>query len=98
MSRELPVRMKNGLRFLSTLSSIFLLVMFVRPDLNIIFLFLHLFSYIFFLFLLPLSTFEPLNALYSKFDRLKISGNTFVRQKLGDARLGDPPQSGHLKF
>ena len=39
--------------------------------------------FFFFLFLLPLSTFKPLNALHSKSERLKISGRTFVRRKSG---------------
>ena len=34
-------------------------------------------SFFFFIFL-ALSTFKPLNALYSKFERLKISERTFV--------------------
>ena len=37
----------------------------------------------FFLFLLPLTTFKPLNALYSKFERLKISGRTSAGMKSG---------------
>ena len=47
--------------------------------------FLFLFSLLFFsfLFLLLLSTFEPLNALYSKFERLKILGRTRARLNLG---------------
>ena len=39
------------------------------------------FFFVFFLFLFRLSTFKPLNALYSKFERLKIPGRTFVRLK-----------------
>ena len=39
------------------------------------------FFLLFFLFLVMLSTFKPLHALYSKFERLKISGRTFVRPK-----------------
>ena len=56
--------------------------------------------HIFFLtfFLLPLSTLKPLNALYSKFKRLKISGRTSVRLKSGVPSWGDLPQSGPTKF
>ena len=43
-------------------------------------------------------TFELLSALYSNFERLKISGRTFVRQKSGVRDWGDPPQSGPPKF
>ena len=39
------------------------------------------FSFYYFLFLPILSTFKPLNAPYSKFERLKISGRTFVPLK-----------------
>ena len=44
------------------------------------FLVLNLFSYFFFFFrfLLPPSTFKPLNALYSKFEGVKISGKAGV--------------------
>ena len=35
------------------------------------------FFFTFFLFLLMLSTFKPLNALYSKFKRLKVQGGLF---------------------
>ena len=54
--------------------------------------------FFFFLFLLRLSPFKPLNALYSKFERLKISGRTSVRLKLGVPGWGDPPQSSPPKF
>ena len=47
-------------------------------------------SFFFFFFLLALSTFKPLNALYSNFERSKISERTFVRQKLGMQGWGDP--------
>ena len=36
-----------------------------------------------FYFFMPLSSFKPLNALHSKFKRLKISGRTYERQKSG---------------
>ena len=53
------------------------------PNLNTIFFcFAFFFSFFIYLFFLALSTFKPLNALYSKFERLKISGRTFVQQKL----------------
>ena len=48
------------------------------------------FCLLIFLFLLRLSTFKPLNSLYSKFERLKISGRTFVREKLGTPGVGIP--------
>ena len=44
----------------------------------------------FFLLFFFLSTFEPLNALYSKFERLKVSERTFVRQKSGVPDWGFP--------
>ena len=49
-----------------------------------------------FLFLLPLSTFKPLHALHSNFERLKISRRTFLRQK--SKTLGDYPESGLPNF
>ena len=61
---------------------------------NIIFLVLHFFL----TFLLTPSAFKLLNALYSKFERLKIPGRTFVRMKSGVSGLGDLPQSGPPKF
>ena len=62
--------------------------------------FFLLFSYFFFFFLilLRLSTFKLLNALYSKFKRLKISGRTSTRLKLGVPGWGVPPQTGPPKF
>ena len=53
------------------------------PQLEYYFSLFFLFSYFFFIILLRLSTFKPLNALYSKFERLKISGRTSARLKLG---------------
>ena len=78
--------MKNGLWFLSTLSTAFLLAMFVCPNLK------NYFSCFasFFLLFLPLPSFKLLNALYLKFERLKISGRTFVRQKSGVPDWGIP--------
>ena len=52
----------------------------------------------FFLILLRLSTFEPLNALYSKFEELKISEMSSARLKLGVPSWGDPPQTSPPKF
>ena len=52
----------------------------------------------FFLFILPLSTCKLLNALYSKFEPLKISTRTSVQIKLGVPGCGDPCQSGPPKF
>ena len=58
-----------------------------------------LFSFFFFFFLLlRLSTFKPLNALHSKFERLKISGRTSAWLKLGVPGWGNPPQMGPPKF
>ena len=37
-----------------------------------------------------LSAFKPLNAMYSEFERLKISGRTFVRLKYGVPDRGIP--------
>ena len=54
--------------------------------------------FFFFLFLLRLSTFKPLNALYSKFERLKITERTSVGIKLGVPNWMDPFQSGRPKF
>ena len=89
ISRYLLILMKNGSWFLSALSTAFLLVMFVYSNLNTIF---FLFSYFFFFFilLLQLSTFKPLNALYSKFEWLKISGRTSTGLKLGMPGWGIP--------
>ena len=54
--------------------------------------------YFFFLFLLMLFTFKLLYALYSKFERLKISGRTSVRVKSGLLGCGDSHQSGLPKL
>ena len=54
--------------------------------------------FFFFLFLLRLSTFKPLNALHSKFERLKILGRTSAGMKLGVPGWGNPPQSGPPRF
>ena len=60
----------------------------------------YYFSYFFFFFLilLRLSTFKPLNVLYSKFQQLKISGRTTAGMKLGVPGLEDPPQTSPPKF
>ena len=84
--------------FLSTLSIIFLLVMFVYSNLKTVFFVWYLFSYFFyFLFLQLLFTFKPLNALYSKFERLKISGSTRMQLKLG-CQVGKIPLIRVLKI
>ena len=69
------------------------------PQLEYHFSCLHLFSYFFFFFiiLLRISTFKPLNALYSNFQRLKISGRTRARLKLGMPGWGGPPQTSPPK-
>ena len=74
-----------------TLSTAFLLTVFVYPNLKTILFFL-------FLILLWQSTFKPLNALYSKFEQLKISGRTSARLKSGVPSWGDSSQSGPAKF
>ena len=68
------------------------------PTWNPIFLFWHLFSHFFFLFLPVLSTFRPLNALYSNFEWLKISGRTSVRLKSRVPGWGNSTQPGNQKF
>ena len=76
--------MKNGLWFLSTLSSTFLLGMFVYPNLNrYYFPCFHLHS-----FSSHIIYFQ--NALYSNLERLKISKRTFVQLKLGVPVWGIP--------
>ena len=53
-------------------------------------LFFFFLTFFFFIFLLRLFTLKPLNALYSKFDRLKLSTRTSVGLKSGVPRWGDP--------
>ena len=91
---------ENGLGFLSKLSTAFLLVMFIYPNLNTIFLVFSFFLLFFFFFIivLRLSTFKPLYALHSKFERLKISGRASARLKLEVLGWGNPPQTGPPKF
>ena len=55
-------------------------------------------SYFFFFFSSPAIYFNPLNALYSKFERLKITGRTSAEMKSGVPGWGDPPQLGPPKF
>ena len=67
----------------------------------ILFFFFFTFFLLFFLFfiiLLRLFTFKPLNALYSKFEWLKISGRTSLQLKLGMPGWGNPPQTCPSKF
>ena len=85
---------KRFVTFERTINLFFWLCSFT-PTWMLFFLFC-IFLLTFFFLLLPLSTFKPQNALYSKFERLKISVRTFVRQKLG-ARRGSP-QSRAPKF
>ena len=83
--------------FLGLLSTTFLLLCLFTPTLiAYYFLFFIFFQFVF--FLLPLSTFKSRNALHSKFEWLKISGKTFVRQKSGVPAWGDHPQSSPRKF
>ena len=56
------------------------------------------FPFFFFILLLRLSTFKPLYVLYLKFERLKISGRTSTRLKLGVPGWGNPPRTGPPKF
>ena len=73
--------------------------MFIYSNFNIVFLVLHLFSYFLVVFfLLLLSTFKPLNALYSTFERSKISEGLFCVTEIEGARLGNPPQLGLQNF
>ena len=58
----------------------------------------HFSSFLSLFFLLRLSTFKLLNALYSKFERLKILGRTSAGIKLGVPGWENPPQSGPPKF
>ena len=62
------------------------------------FFFFFLTFFFFFILLLQLYTFKLLNALYSKFRRLKILGRDSARLKLGVPGWGDPPQTGPPKF
>ena len=59
------------------------------PQLEYYFFCFASFFLLFFSFFLLLSTFKLQNALFSKFEQLKILVRTFVQQKLG-ARLGAP--------
>ena len=68
------------------------------PTRILLFFFLSFFTLSSFLFLLRLSTLKPLNALYLKFERLKISGRTSAEMKSGVSGWWDPPQSGPRKF
>ena len=53
--------------------------------------FFFLLSFFLFYYFLRLSTFKPLNTLYLKFERLKISGRASLRLKLGVPGWGNPP-------
>ena len=54
--------------------------------------------FFFFIILLRLSTFKPLNALYSKFEQLKISVRNSAQVKLRVSGWGNPPQTYPPKF
>ena len=86
--------MENDLCFLSSLSTVFVFGMFIYPNLITIF---RLFFLTFFLFLLQLSTFKPLNALYLKFKRLE-NRRTIAGMKSEVPGRGDPPQLGPLNL
>ena len=62
----------------------------------VLFFFLTFFLFLFFSSML--STFKPLNGLYSKFERLKISSRTCVRLKSGGSWLGGSPSTGPSKI
>ena len=51
-----------------------------------------------FVFFFPCCIFKPLNALYSKFKRLKLSRKTFVQIKSGVPGWGDALQTGPPNF
>ena len=71
-------------RFVVFEHTINLLIKFIYPNLKTIFLVLASFVLLFFpFFLLMLSTFKMLNAVYSKIERLKISRSTGERLKSG---------------
>ena len=72
--------------------------MFVYPNLNAVFLSFFLLFLFFFLILLWLSTFKVLNALYSKFKQLKVSGKASAGMKLGVPGWEVPPQTCPPKF
>ena len=64
------------------------------PDLNPIFLVLHLFPYFFFFFFCRYLLLKPQNELYCKFERLEISQTTCVRLKLRLPDWGNPLKRG----
>ena len=68
------------------------------PQLKYHFSSFFLLFFFLFIILLRLSTFKSLNALYSKFERLKISGRTSARLKLGVPGWGNPPQTSSPNF
>ena len=67
------------------------------PQLENYFSFASIFL-LFFLFLLPMSTFKLLNALHLKFEPWKISERSRVRLKSRVPGWRDPPQSSPAKF
>ena len=83
ISENTDFDMENDLGFFSTLSIAFLFVICsLTPNYEYYFSAFSPFCYFFFL-LFQLSAFKPLKALYSKFERLKISGRTRAGHKLG---------------
>ena len=77
----------------------FWLCLFTQTWIQFFFFFAFFLAFFFFLlFLLRLSTFKPLNALYSKFERLKISGRTSAGMKSGVPGWRNPSQLGPPKF
>ena len=85
ISENTDFDMENDLGFLSTLSIAFLFVICsLTPNYEYYFFcFFHLFFLTFCFLLFQLSAFKLLKALYSKFERLKISGRTRAGHKLG---------------
>ena len=99
ISRWLPFLMENNLSFVlfeHTINRLsFIYVCLPQPEYYFFSFFLLFFL---FFFLLRLSTFKPLNAVYSKFEQLKISGRIRVGLKSGVPGWGDPLQSVSQKF
>ena len=57
----------------------------------------HFSSFMFFFFLLRLSTFKSFNALYSKFEQLKISRKTIVCHRNWECQVGRIPLNRALQ-
>ena len=78
----------------STLSTTFLLIMFVYPNLNTVFLVLA--SFFLFLFLVPLSTFSAKRTLFKVLANEDISED-FCAAEIVGASLGGSPSIGPSK-